>query len=87
MTVRRYSINSGLSGVTMTQGGTDRAQRSDSGWGRLQEKIQHKNSIFDNSTRVEEGGVTNMHSMQECVYKNRYVMHFLILIFILPPFS
>lgn len=71
MTVRRYSINSSLSGVTMREGGPDGAQRSDSGWGRLQEVIQHKNSIFGNSARGEEGKVTNRHSLQEYVHKTR----------------
>lgn len=72
MTVRRYSISSNLSGVTMTEGRTDRAQPSDSGWGRLQEEIQQENSIFGNSSRGEVGQVTNRHSLQEYVHKNRY---------------
>ncbi|XP_078102330.1 uncharacterized protein LOC144515395 [Sander vitreus] len=71
MTVRRYSISSNLSGVTMTEGRTDRAQPSDSGWGRLQEEIQQGNSIFGNSARGEVGQVTNRHSLQEYVHKNR----------------
>ncbi|KAL7399682.1 hypothetical protein ABVT39_000270 [Epinephelus coioides] len=71
MTVRRYSISSNLSGVTMTEGRTDRAQSSDSGWGRLQEEIQHGNDIFGNSARGEVGKATNRHSLQEYVHKNR----------------
>ncbi|XP_074498161.1 uncharacterized protein LOC141771604 [Sebastes fasciatus] len=71
MTVRRYSISSNLSGVTMTEGRTDRAQPSDSGWGRLHEEIQHEDSIFGNSTRGEVGKATNRHSLQEYVHKNR----------------
>ncbi|XP_034723948.1 uncharacterized protein LOC117942539 [Etheostoma cragini] len=63
MTVRRYSISSKLSGVTMTEGRTDRAQQSDSGWRRLQ-----KESI---SVRGEVTQVTNRHSLQEYVHKNR----------------
>lgn len=69
MTVRRYSISSNLSGVTMREGRTDRAQQS---WGRLQEEIQHGNGIFGNTTRGEVGKVTNRHSLQEYVHKNRY---------------
>ncbi|KAM9359475.1 putative coiled-coil domain-containing protein 195 [Symphorus nematophorus] len=68
MTVRRYSISSNLSGVTMREG---RAQRNDSGWGRLQEEIQHGNDIFGNSARAEVGKVSNRHSLQEYVHKNR----------------
>ncbi|KAM6987590.1 uncharacterized protein LKV04_010437 [Tautogolabrus adspersus] len=70
MTVRRYSITSNLSGVTMKEGGSDRAARRDSGWERLQEDIHHHhgNSIFGNSAR---GEVTNRHSLQEYVHKNR----------------
>lgn len=71
MTVRRYSISSNLSGVTMREGRADRAQRSDSGWGRLQGEIQHGDGIFGNSARGEVGRVTNRHSLQEYVHKNR----------------
>ncbi|XP_034556762.1 uncharacterized protein LOC117825184 [Notolabrus celidotus] len=69
MTVRRYSIGSNLSGVTMSEGGVDRAQRKDSGWGRLKEDIDHHhgNAIFGNSARE----VNNRHSLQEYVHKNR----------------
>lgn len=72
MTVRRYSISSNLSGVTMREGKTDREQQSDSGWGRLQEEIQHGNGIFGNSARGEVGILNNRHSLQEYVHKNRY---------------
>ncbi|KAK5868643.1 hypothetical protein PBY51_009639 [Eleginops maclovinus] len=71
MTVRRYSISSNLSGVTMTEGRTDKAQPSDSGWGRLQGDIQHGNGIFGNSARGDVGKATNRHSLQEYVHKNR----------------
>ncbi|XP_070684776.1 putative coiled-coil domain-containing protein 195 [Pempheris klunzingeri] len=71
MTVRRYSISSNLSGVTMRQGRTDVAKTSESGWGRLQEEIQHGKDIFGNSARGEVGKVTNRHSLQEYVHKNR----------------
>ncbi|KAM7399277.1 hypothetical protein PAMP_018558 [Pampus punctatissimus] len=71
MTVRRYSISSNLSGVTVREGMTDRVRQSDSGWGRLQEEIQHGNGTFTNSARAEVGKVTNRHSLQEYVHKNR----------------
>ncbi|KAK5904707.1 hypothetical protein CesoFtcFv8_006242 [Champsocephalus esox] len=71
MTVRRYSISSNLSGVTMTEGRTDRAQPSDSGWGKLQGEIQHGNGIFGNSAMEDVGKATNRHSLQEYVHKNR----------------
>ncbi|XP_074536301.1 coiled-coil domain-containing protein 195-like [Halichoeres trimaculatus] len=67
MTVRRYSMGSNLSGVTMTEGGVDRAQQRDSKWGQLQENIHHGNAIFGNSARE----VNNRHSLQEYVQKNR----------------
>ncbi|CAJ1065460.1 uncharacterized protein LOC117825184 [Xyrichtys novacula] len=69
MTVRRYSMGSSLSGVTMTGGGSDRAQQRDSGWARLQEGIHHRhgNAIFGNPARE----VNNRHSLQEYVHKNR----------------
>uniref|UniRef100_UPI0037E8A106 putative coiled-coil domain-containing protein 195 n=1 Tax=Semicossyphus pulcher TaxID=241346 RepID=UPI0037E8A106 len=67
MTVRRYSISSNLSGVTMREGVADRAQRRESGWGRLQEDIQQGKDIFGNTARE----VTNRHSLQEYVHKNR----------------
>ncbi|GAA6234423.1 uncharacterized protein LOC108895261 [Lates japonicus] len=71
MTVRRYSMGSNLSGVTMREGRTDSVRRSDSGWGRLQEEIQHGNGVFVNPARGEVGKVTNRHSLQEYVHKNR----------------
>ncbi|XP_051255145.1 uncharacterized protein LOC127362907 [Dicentrarchus labrax] len=71
MTVRRYSISSNLSGVTMREGRTGRAQQSDTGWGRLQEEIQHGSGMFENSARADVGKVTNRHSLQEYVHKNR----------------
>ncbi|XP_036936911.1 uncharacterized protein LOC119009599 [Acanthopagrus latus] len=71
MTVRRYSINSNLSGVTVREAGTDRAQPTDSGWGRLHEEIQHGSSLFGDSSRGDVGKVSNRHSLQEYVHKNR----------------
>lgn len=76
MTVRRYSINSNLSGVTVRETGTDQAQLTDSGWGRLQEEIQHGNNLFGDSSRGDVGKVTNRHSLQEYVHKNRYKIRF-----------
>lgn len=71
MTVRRYSTNCSLAGVTMKDDGSDGTQQNNSGWGRLQE-IQQKNRSFGNSSRGEEEKVTNRHSLQEYVHKNRY---------------
>ncbi|XP_069562563.1 putative coiled-coil domain-containing protein 195 [Brachyistius frenatus] len=71
MTVRRYSISSTLSGVTMREGRMDRGRLSNSGWERLQEEIQHGNSVFVNSAKGEVGKATNRHSLQEYVHKNR----------------
>ncbi|KAF7663343.1 hypothetical protein LDENG_00211710 [Lucifuga dentata] len=70
MTVRRYSISSNLSGM-MREERIDRTHRSDSGWGRLQEEIQHGNGMFSASARGEKKNVTNRHSLQEYVHKNR----------------
>ncbi|XP_062241909.1 uncharacterized protein LOC133951776 [Platichthys flesus] len=70
MTVRRYSISSNLSGVTLREGRTDRVRRVENGWRRLQEQIQHGNGVFGNPVR-EVGKVTNRHSLQEYVHKNR----------------
>ncbi|CAB1426210.1 unnamed protein product [Pleuronectes platessa] len=70
MTVRRYSISSNLSGVTLREGRTDRVRRVENGWRRLQEQIQHGNGVFGNPVR-EVGKATNRHSLQEYVHKNR----------------
>jgi len=72
MTVRRYSTSSNLSGVTMTEGRIDNGRPSNSAWGRLQEEIQHGNEVFGNSAKEEVEKVTNRHSLQEYVHKNRY---------------
>ncbi|KAK2847229.1 hypothetical protein Q5P01_010228 [Channa striata] len=71
MTVRRYSVSSNLSGLTMREGRTDRTRPSDSRWGRLQEEIQNGNGMFDHSAKGDAGKVTNRHSLQEYVHKNR----------------
>ncbi|KAM9318677.1 uncharacterized protein KZ484_022940 [Pholidichthys leucotaenia] len=69
MTVRRYSTNSNLSGVTVKEGRFDRGHSdSSSGWDRLQDEIQSGRSVFDNSAKNH---VTNRHSLQEYVHKNR----------------
>uniref|UniRef100_A0A3P8SWV3 Si:ch211-235m3.10 n=1 Tax=Amphiprion percula TaxID=161767 RepID=A0A3P8SWV3_AMPPE len=73
MTVRRYSTSSSLSGVTMREGRIDRSRRANSGWGRLQEQVQHGNTVFGNSGNGEVGKVTNRHSLQEYVHKNAKV--------------
>lgn len=76
MTVRRYSTSSSLPGVTVRDGGIDRSQRGNSGWGRLQEEVQHGNDVFGNSAKGDVGKVTNRHSLQEYVHKNRYGENF-----------
>lgn len=74
MTVRRYSINSSLTGGSVKETRPDGNLQSDSGWGRLQDAIQHHN---DNSTLGSPAGVSggkasSRHSLQEYVHKNRY---------------
>ena len=71
MTVRRYSISSNLSGVTMREGRADRARRSESGWGRLQDEIQHGHGTFADPAGGEVGKITSRHSLQEYIHKNR----------------
>ncbi|XP_028319875.1 uncharacterized protein LOC114474080 [Gouania willdenowi] len=71
MTVRRYSMSPNLLGVTMREGGTDRGQRAQSGWGKLQHEIQHGFSVFSSSVIEEVGKVSNRHSLQEYVQRNR----------------
>ncbi|CAN9511383.1 unnamed protein product [Ophioblennius macclurei] len=73
MTVRRYSTSTNLSGVIMREGKTDRSQRSNSGWERLQEQMQHASSsgVFGSTALGEVEKATNRHSLQEYVHKNR----------------
>ncbi|KAM4627538.1 putative coiled-coil domain-containing protein 195 [Polymixia lowei] len=73
MTVRRYSVSSNLSEVTGREGRADRSRRSESGWGRLQEEVQHgsETDIFGSSATFEIGKLSNRHSLQEYVHKNR----------------
>ncbi|KAL6116123.1 uncharacterized protein ACO6RY_00810 [Pungitius sinensis] len=68
MTVRRYSISSS---VTVPEGRTERPQTGDSGWGRLHGRIQHSSGNYGNSARGEMEKVTNRHSLQEYVNKDR----------------
>lgn len=72
MTVRRYSMGSGLSSGSVRDGRKERVRTADSGWGSLQEEIQHGSSIFGGSSRVEAGKPNNRHSFQDYVNKNRY---------------
>ncbi|KAM8903402.1 putative coiled-coil domain-containing protein 195 [Spinachia spinachia] len=65
MTVRRYSISSSLPGGTMTE------RTGDPGWGRLHGHIQHRSGIYGNSARGEMEKVTNRHSLQEYIHKDR----------------
>ncbi|TNN55783.1 hypothetical protein EYF80_033955 [Liparis tanakae] len=74
MTVRRYSMSSGLSGVILTEGRTDDRPPpppSGSGWGRLHEQIQHGNGTLCNSAGGAMGKITNRRSLQEYVHQNR----------------
>ncbi|KAM3616928.1 uncharacterized protein V6R79_026166 [Siganus canaliculatus] len=70
MTVRRYSMGSNLSAVTLREGRTDRPRQRDSGWARVQEKLQRGSGVSANSAMVV-GKPTNRHSLQEYVHKNR----------------
>lgn len=74
MTVRRYSINSSLTGASVKETRPDGNLHSDSGWGRLQDAIQHhnSNSIFGSSAEVSGGKASSRNSLQEYVHKNRY---------------
>lgn len=68
MTVRRYSINSGLTAAA------ERETRPDAGWGRLQDVIQHGNtaSVFGSPAGdAGVGRVGSRHSLQEYVHKHR----------------
>ncbi|XP_047450665.1 uncharacterized protein LOC125013809 [Mugil cephalus] len=71
MTVRRYSTSSNLSAVAMREGRIDSGWHGNSRWGRLQEEIHHVNGELDNSAKGDVGKVTNRHSLQEYVHKNR----------------
>ncbi|XP_024864549.1 uncharacterized protein LOC108243509 [Kryptolebias marmoratus] len=71
MTVRRYSTSSNLSGMMARDGRADKARQSNSAWGRLQEEIQPESDMFDDSDKREAEKVTNRHSLQEYVHKNR----------------
>lgn len=74
MTVRRYSINSSLTGVSVKETRPDGNLQGDSGWGRLQDAIQHhsSNSIFGSSADVSIAKASSRNSLQEYVHKNRY---------------
>ncbi|XP_013860654.1 uncharacterized protein LOC106515403 [Austrofundulus limnaeus] len=72
MTVRRYSTSSNLSGIVVRDGRVDKAKQSNSAWGRLREEMQPDSDLFNNSDKREaEEEVTNRHSLQEYVQKNR----------------
>ncbi|KAM6933263.1 uncharacterized protein FYW49_001630 [Xenentodon cancila] len=72
MTVRRYSTNSNLSGVIMTEGRIDKSRHNNnSGWGRLQEEIQRGKHVFGNSSNEEMEKLSNRRTLQEFVHENR----------------
>uniref|UniRef100_A0A1A8HS86 Uncharacterized protein n=3 Tax=Nothobranchius TaxID=28779 RepID=A0A1A8HS86_NOTKU len=68
MTVRRYSTSSSTSAK---EGRTDKTRLINSGWGRLQEVIKHESDALENSDDGSTEKVTNRHSLQEYVHKNR----------------
>lgn len=72
MTVRRYSANCSLAGVSERERGPERERRcTTSGWRRLEQEIQLQNNICSNSTSGEEDLVPSRCSLQEYVHKNR----------------
>lgn len=72
MTVRRYSTNCSLAGVSERERGPDRERRcTASGWRRLEQEIQLQNNICSSSTSGEEDLVPSRCSLQEYVHKNR----------------
>lgn len=79
MTVRRYSTSSIVSGMVVKDGRIDKTKQSSSAWGRLREEMQPDSDLFKNSDKREvEEEVTNRHSLQEYVQKNRCNMSFSI---------
>lgn len=82
MTVRRYSVSSQLSDMTLTERQTDRMRSTDSGWRRLKEEFQLRNHGFSGAARGGAVGagmvrgdiveVNSRHLLQEYVHKNRY---------------
>lgn len=73
MTVRRYSTNCSLAGVSEGERGPDRARRrTTSSWGRLQEEIRLQDDRYSSSATGQEDVVPGGRSLQECVHKNRF---------------
>lgn len=74
MTVRRYSTNCSLAGVSERERGPEQARRgTTSGWGRLQEEIHLQHNMYSTCTPGEEGLVGSRRSLQEYVHKTRSV--------------
>lgn len=75
MTVRRYSTNCSLAGVSERERGPDRAGRSTtSGWGRLQEEIHLQDNMYSTCTPGGEHLMGSRCSLREYVHKNRSVL-------------
>lgn len=73
MTVRRYSTNCSLAGVSERERGPDRARRrTTSSWGRLQEEIRLQDDRYSSSAAGQEDVVPRGRSLQEYVHKNRF---------------
>ncbi|TWW77231.1 hypothetical protein D4764_12G0006210 [Takifugu flavidus] len=74
MTVRRYSANGSLAGVSERERerGPDRDRRcTTSGWRRLEQEIHLQDNMYSNPTSGEEDLVPSRCSLQEYMHKNR----------------
>ncbi|XP_029026645.1 uncharacterized protein LOC114867797 [Betta splendens] len=71
MTVRRYSISASASAVAVRETRSERPERGDSGWARLQGETQHGNGTFGTAAEGEVGKRSNRRSLQDYVHKNR----------------
>ncbi|XP_068614718.1 putative coiled-coil domain-containing protein 195 [Brachionichthys hirsutus] len=69
MTVRRYSISSNPSGVTVREGRAGGEQQNE--WGRLQKDFHRGNVVFGRSASGDVGRASNRHSLQEYVHQSR----------------
>lgn len=75
MTVRRYSTNCSLTGVSERERGPDGARRGTptAGWGRLQEDIRLQDNVDSTCPPGEEDAMGSRSSLQEYVHKNRFI--------------
>lgn len=74
MTVRRYSANCSLAGLSERERGPDGARRSTGGWGGPQEEARQRDPNHSTCTPGEEGPVGSRRSLQGYVHKNRSVL-------------